>query len=99
MILNIYSDLDFLHATYITAPTGDGPLMWAAHLFSRTYITNLQNPTAMYEKSVAENNTELGIYLGKTLTSVRAALKTNEGPMRDDVLATIWILANFEVRV
>ncbi|KAH7010527.1 hypothetical protein EDB80DRAFT_715007 [Ilyonectria destructans] len=96
ILLSVYSTLDFLHNIYKGYPC-DGPLIWAAHLFSRTYVTNLRYSTAVYKDSVAENDRELGTYLGKTLSSVNVALKTPGGAMRDDVLATVWILTNYEV--
>ncbi|KAF4980743.1 hypothetical protein FZEAL_3328 [Fusarium zealandicum] len=96
IILNVYSTLSFLHQTYSKNDL-DGPLVWAAHLFSRTYVTNLRYPTAIGNGSVAETEQELGTYLGKTLSSVSAALKTPNGALRDDVLATVWILANYEL--
>lgn len=36
--------------------------------------------------------------MGKTLSAVNAALNDPAGAFRDDVLATVWILANYEVR-
>lgn len=98
ILLNVYSTLEFLHSTY-RQNAYDGPLVWAAHLFSRTYVTNLRHPTAIDKRSVTNTETELGIYLGKTLSSVNMALKSPDGFMRDDVLATVWILANYEVIV
>lgn len=95
MILNVYSTLFFLHDMY--RQTNDGPLVWAAHLFSRTYVTIARYPTAMYNESVVETDSELGAYLGKTLSTVHRTLKTPDGAFRDDVLATVWILANYEV--
>lgn len=35
--------------------------------------------------------------MGKTLTAVSEALSKPDGAFRDDVLATVWILANYEV--
>lgn len=96
ILLNVYSTLDFLHNIY-KEHTENGPLQWAAHLFSRTYVTNVQHSTAMYKSSVSETDRELGTYLGKTLSSVNLALKTPGGAMRDDVLATVWILSNYEL--
>ncbi|KAH7133658.1 hypothetical protein EDB81DRAFT_762939 [Dactylonectria macrodidyma] len=96
ILLNVYSTLDFLHNIYKGNPR-DGPLVWAAHLFSRTYVTNLRYSTAVYNDSVQENDRELGTYLGKTLSSVNVALKSPGGAMRDDVLATVWILTNYEL--
>ena len=96
ILLNVYYTLDFLHDTYKKS-SPQGPLLWATHLFARTYITNLRYPTAIDNGSVEQTDKELGTYLGKTLSSVSEALKTPDGPMRDDVLATVWILANYEV--
>lgn len=96
ILLNVYSTLDFLNNTYRTNPR-DGPLVWAAHLFSRTYVTNIRYPTSIHKDSEAETQRELGTYLGRTLSSVGAALKSSQGAFRDDVLATVWILSNYEV--
>ena len=49
-------------------------------------------------RSITETEKELGTYLGKTLSSVGEALKSPGGALRDDVLATVWILTNYEVR-
>lgn len=98
IILNVYTNLDFIRNIYRDCRDVDGPLIWAAHLFSRTYVTNLLYPTAMYKDAHAETQRELGAYLGKTLSSVSAALKTPEGAQRDDVLATVWLLTNYEVK-
>lgn len=35
--------------------------------------------------------------MGKALRSVHGALQAPDGALRDDVLATVWILANYEV--
>ncbi|KAF4955865.1 hypothetical protein FGADI_4260 [Fusarium gaditjirri] len=96
ILLNVYYTLDFLHDTYKKSGP-QGPLLWATHLFARTYITNLRYPTAIDNGSVEQTDKELGTYLGKTLSSVGEALKTPEGAMRDDVLATVWILTNYEL--
>ncbi|GAO15092.1 hypothetical protein UVI_02048480 [Ustilaginoidea virens] len=95
MLLNVYSTLDFLHNVYRLS-FHNGPLIWAAHLFSRTYVTNLRHPGFVYNDSVGETRRELGTYLGKTLSAVNAALQKPEGAFRDDVLATIWVLTNYE---
>lgn len=97
ILLNVYSNLDFIQDIY-SGYSSDGPLVWAAHLFSRTYVTNLRYPTAITRDAHIETQRELGAYLGKTLNSVNAALNTPEGAFRDDVLATIWLLSNYEVR-
>lgn len=60
-------------------------------------MTNMQYSTALSRDSDAETQRELGGYLGKTLSLVSEALKTHEGAQRDDVLATVWILTNYEV--
>ncbi|KAM0437635.1 hypothetical protein ACHAPT_001999 [Fusarium lateritium] len=96
ILLNVYSTLEFLHDTYKKNAV-NGPLVWAAHLFSRTYVTNLRYPTAIDNGSVTETERELGTYLGKTLSSVGEALKSPGGALRDDVLATVWILTNYEL--
>jgi hypothetical protein len=97
IMLELYSSLGFLHDAF-KVHHDDGPLLWAAHLFSRTYVTNLQAPTSTSEESRLETQQELGMYLGKTLSSISAALRSPDGASRDDVLATVWILANYEVR-
>lgn len=96
ILLNIYSNFDLLHTLY-HEHTENGPLLWAAHLLSRTYVTNMRYPTAVHKGSVSETEQELGTYLGKTLSAVTTALKTPDGAFRDDVLVTVWILANYEV--
>ncbi|KAK5987385.1 hypothetical protein PT974_11512 [Cladobotryum mycophilum] len=98
ILLNVYDNLDFIKNIY-RDQRDNGPLIWAAHLFSRTYVTNLRNPTARYKGSETETQKELGSYLGKTLSSVSHALTTPEGTKRDDVLATVWILASYELLV
>ena len=96
IILNIYSSLSLLQNLF-RSHDRDGPLLWAAHLFTRTYVINIRNPTAMYSDSLTETQEELSKYMGKTLSSVSTALRAPGGAMRDDVLATVWILANYEV--
>lgn len=98
IILNVYSTLEFVHDIY-RSNVQNGPLLWAAHLFSRTYVTNIRYPTSKYTESQEETDRELGVYLSKTLTSVNAALQKPEGAQRNDVLATVWILCNYEVRI
>ncbi|KAM0511062.1 hypothetical protein ACHAPE_010266 [Trichoderma viride] len=95
IVLNVYSNFDFIQDIYSSCNI-DGPLIWAAHLFSRTYVTNLRYPTAITRDAHAETERELGGYLGKTLNSVNKALSTPDGAFRDDVLATIWLLSNYE---
>lgn len=60
-------------------------------------MTNLRNPTAVHNDSTDETDKLLGMYMGKTLTAVSEALSKPDGAFRDDVLATVWILANYEV--
>ncbi|KEY64789.1 hypothetical protein S7711_08068 [Stachybotrys chartarum IBT 7711] len=96
MVLHVYSALEFLQSAYRLV-RDDSPLIWAAHLFSRTYVTNLQYPTSMSRQSRQESEQELGGYLGKVLSSVNSALKDPTGPFRNDVLATIWVLTNYEL--
>lgn len=98
ILLNVWSTMSFLSRMYSTYPT-DGPLVWVAHLFSRTYVTNLWYPTAITNESVIDTQKELGRYMGMTLSAVSSALKDPEGAMRDDVLATVWVLANYELLV
>ncbi|PNP38272.1 hypothetical protein TGAMA5MH_09845 [Trichoderma gamsii] len=98
IVLNVYSNFDFIQDIY-NSYNIDGPLIWAAHLFSRTYVTNLRYPTAISRDAHAETERELGGYLGKALNSVNKALSTPDGAFRDDVLATIWLLSNYEVRI
>lgn len=96
IMLNVYAPIEFLTKMYSNSMP-DGPLVWAAHLFSRTYVTNLRYPTAMCRESYEETQRELGMYLGKTLGAVGEALKKPSGATRDDILATVWTLANYEV--
>ncbi|KAG6031305.1 hypothetical protein E4U40_007271, partial [Claviceps sp. LM458 group G5] len=98
ILLTIYSTFGFLHDLYKTNP-GNGPLIWAAHLFSRTYVTNVRYPVHVCNESALETQRELGTYMGKTLSAVNAALNDPAGAFRDDVLATVWILANYELLV
>lgn len=98
IVLNVYSNFDFIQDIYSSCDV-DGPLIWAAHLFSRTYVTNLRYPTAITRDAHAETERELGTYLGKTLNSVNKALNTPDGAFRDDVLATIWLLSNYELLI
>lgn len=96
IVLNVYSTLQFLGEMYRNCPP-DGPLVWAAHLFARTYVTNIRYPTSITNESRAETQRELGTYLGKTLNAVSSALQSREGALRDDTLATVWVLSNYEV--
>ncbi|GAB0134370.1 hypothetical protein EsDP_00002747 [Epichloe bromicola] len=98
ILLNVYSTLSFLHNIY-RINARNGPLIWAAHLFSRTYVTNIRYPVHVHKESTVETQRELGTYLGKTLSSVNAALREPGGAFRDDVLATVWILASYELLV
>ncbi|KAG6001006.1 hypothetical protein E4U21_004784 [Claviceps maximensis] len=98
IILNIYSTFGFLRQVYQTN-TQNGPLIWAAHLFSRTYVTNIRYPVHVCKESTAETQRELGTYMGKTLSAVNEALKEPDGAFRNDVLATVWILANYELLI
>ncbi|KAH7326623.1 hypothetical protein B0I35DRAFT_475251 [Stachybotrys elegans] len=96
MMLHVYSTLGFLQDVYQVTDS-DGPLIWAAHLFSRTYVTNLHYPTSMATESRKMAEKELGMYLGKVLSSVSQALQDPERSIRDDVLVTVWVLANYEL--
>lgn len=98
IVLNVYSTLQFLNGMYSSCPP-DGPLVWAAHLFARAYVTNLRYPTAIHSESVRESQRELGAYMGKTLSAVSDALQTPDGAFRDDILATVWVLSNYELLV
>jgi hypothetical protein len=96
ILLNVYESLEFLNKIYQNYPQ-DGPLVWAAHLFSRTYITNVAHPTSTHKDAQEDTEQELRTYMGKALRSVHGALQAPDGALRDDVLATVWILANYEV--
>lgn len=96
ILLNVYESLEFLNKIYQNYPQ-DGPLVWAAHLFSRTYITNVAHPTSVHKDAQEETERELRTYMGKALRSIHGALQAPDGALRDDVLATVWILANYEV--
>jgi hypothetical protein len=37
--------------------------------------------------------------MGKTISAVNQALSQPDGAFRDDVLATVWILANYEILI
>lgn len=97
IITNIYGALSFVQNMFQNY-TADGPLLWAAHLFSRTYVTNIRHSTSIHKESDIETKQELGTYMGRTLSAVSKALSVPGGAMRDDVLATIYILSNYEVR-
>lgn len=94
--LAVYGQVDFFFNVVSENPH-DGPLLWATHLFSRTYVTNLRQPTALSKVSESDNTVELSKYLGRTLSAVASALKTPDGPMRDDIIGAVWMLANYEV--
>lgn len=96
ILLNVYSTLEFLQNIY-KIEQHDGPLMWAAHLFTRTYVVNLRYPTAVSRESNDETRKELAGYMSRTLQAVSHTLSTPRGALRDDVLATVWILASYEV--
>ncbi|KAG9257827.1 uncharacterized protein F5Z01DRAFT_303366 [Emericellopsis atlantica] len=98
ILLNVYSTLGFLRRMLSCYPT-EGPLVWAAHLFTRTYVINLRFPTAIHNETMDENRRELGAYMGKTISAVAQALNQPDGVFRDDVLATVWILANYEILI
>jgi hypothetical protein len=96
IVLNVYSSVEFLKDVF-RENTTDGPLVWATHLFSRTYVINLQQPTCMSNDSATDSAKELGTYMGKTLSAVATALSTPQGAMRDDIMAAVWMLCNYEV--
>ncbi|KAI6783795.1 uncharacterized protein J7T54_001671 [Emericellopsis cladophorae] len=98
ILLNVYSTMGFLSRMLSCYPT-EGPLVWAAHLFTRTYVINLRFPTAIHNETLDENRRELGAYMGKTISAVAQALNHPDGVFRDDVLATVWILANYEILI
>lgn len=98
IVLTIYSSIDFLKDV-LAENYFDGPLVWAAHLFSRTYITNLHRPTALSNESATESAQEIGTYMGKTLSAVATALKDPEGAFRDDIISAVWMLCNYEIIV
>ncbi|UKZ73283.1 hypothetical protein TrVFT333_000926 [Trichoderma virens FT-333] len=60
--------------------------------------SNLDFIKNMY-RDYTDDGPLLGGYLGKTLNLVSEALKTPEGAQRDDILATVWILTNYELLV
>jgi hypothetical protein len=96
IVLNVYSTFDFLATMYQRHAT-DGPLLWAAHLFSRTYIHNLRAPASSRKNTQQDIQNELAGYMNKALRGIGDALQTREGVMRDDILLTVWILTNYEV--
>ncbi|KAJ4165585.1 hypothetical protein LMH87_007212 [Akanthomyces muscarius] len=102
LLLDVYSALDFLRSVYTTesrrgtAATG-GPLLWSAHIFTRTYTMNVRYPTHVEDALRLSTQRELAMYMGKTLRAVNRALGAPGGAQRDDILATVWILANYEV--
>lgn len=58
---------------------------------------NVKNPTHVDNSVYGKTQRELCMYMGKTLRAINRALSTPEGAKRDDILATVWILANYEV--
>ncbi|OAA64927.1 Fungal transcriptional regulatory protein [Cordyceps fumosorosea ARSEF 2679] len=96
LLLDVYSTMDFLRAAYATASRG-GPLLWAAHVFAGTYVTNVRYPTEVACARRAESRRELAVYMGKALRAVNRALAAPGGACRDDILAAVWVLANHEV--
>ncbi|KAJ6779558.1 hypothetical protein PWT90_10530 [Aphanocladium album] len=96
LLLDVYSAMDFLCNVYRTQ-NRSGPLLWSAHIFTRTYIMNVRYPTQVDDGARAETERELAMYMGKTLRAVNRALGQPGGAGRDDILATVWILANYEV--
>ncbi|GAD94057.1 hypothetical protein NECHADRAFT_31630 [Paecilomyces variotii No. 5] len=103
LVLNIYPALELLEKLYHNVSfqnnSPDSPLMWVTHLFSLTYIANLRYPTSSRRGSELETQRELGNYLTKTLRTVRHALQTREGVLRDDVLISVWMLMNYEMLI
>lgn len=97
ILLNVYEAIDFVHNTYRNAEP-DGALACAAHLFSRAYVTNLRYSSSVDDGVYDEINKELRMYMGRALRLISEALSKPGGAMRDDILATVWILANYEVR-
>lgn len=51
----------------------------------------------MSNDSATDSAKELGTYMGKTLSAVATALSTPQGAMRDDIMAAVWMLCNYEV--
>lgn len=96
LLLDVYSAMSFLRNVYAT-DCSNGPLLWSAHIFTRTYIMNVRYPTQIENAVRVQTQRELGMYMGKTLRAVNRALSTPDGAQRDDILATVWILANHEV--
>lgn len=58
---------------------------------------NVKNPTHVDNSVYGKTQRELCMYMGKTLRAINRALSTPDGAKRDDILATVWILANYEV--
>ncbi|KAG5950515.1 hypothetical protein E4U53_004918 [Claviceps sorghi] len=56
-------------------------------------------PQHMLHASAAETQREIGTYMGKTLRAVNAALEEPKGAFRNDVLATVWVLASYELLI
>lgn len=96
IVLTVYNSIEFLKDV-LRENSFDGPLVWATHLFSRTYVTNIRQPTASSNGSTLENSQEIGTYMGKTLSAVSTALKHREGAFRDDIIGAVWMLCNYEV--
>jgi hypothetical protein len=96
IMLNIYAPIEYLTEMYYRSPP-NGLVAWSAHIFSRTYITNLRYPTVVCIESYRQTQRELGMFLGKLLSAVSSALATPAGAMRDDILIAVWTLANYEL--
>lgn len=96
LLLDAFSAMDFLRNVFGKG-NRNGPLLWSAHIFTRTYIMNVRYPTEVQNGIREKSQRELSMYMGKTLRAINRALSTPEGARRDDILATVWILANYEV--
>ncbi|EGX90450.1 Fungal transcriptional regulatory protein [Cordyceps militaris CM01] len=97
LLLDVYSTMDFLRHVYTANHSSSGPLLWSAHIFTRTYVLNVRYPTHASAGLRGQAQRELAMFMGKTLRAVNRALAAPGGACRDDILATIWLLANHEV--
>ncbi|PHH61861.1 hypothetical protein CDD81_7789 [Ophiocordyceps australis] len=99
IMLDIYSEVRFLVHEYNQASATDGPLFWATHLFSHTYMTNVTLSTAGRAGSEDERKREAALYLNRTLQSVAKGLEKPRAAFQNDLLAAIWVFANYELLV
>ena len=96
LFLDTFSTSDFIQSLYYLFGRSQA-LACAAHLFSHTYLLNSRHPGYICTGFDGETKRMLHSYLVEALNAVQTALKSPNGTSRDDILATIFILAFHEV--